>query len=95
MLAIALGRNQSFRIHEPISKVYTLKAIDPGRSATLQIDLGDEMLILWEGTDHQFEYAPGLWGTLGVIGFKKPNYDQPVTKVIVGVRLPRAIKVTF
>ncbi len=95
MLAIKLGRNQSFKIHEPISTVYTLKAIDPGRSATLQLDLGDDHLVLWEGTDHKFEYAPGLWGTMAILGFQAAFKDQPVCKVIVGVKLPRAVKVTF
>lgn len=95
MLAIALGRNQSFSIHEPISTVYTLKWMDPGRSATLQLNMGEEYLIIELGKDHVFEYAPGLFGRLAVIGFKAPFSGCDVSKVIIGVKLPRAIKVTF
>lgn len=95
MLAIQLGRNQSFKLHEPISTIYTLKAIDAGRSATFQLDLGHETLTLWSGTDHKFEYAPGLWCTMTILQFKAPFKDQPVCKVVLGVKLPRAIKVTF
>lgn len=95
MLAISLGRNQSFKIHEPISTVFTLRSLEPEKSATFQLDLGTEKLTILLGTDHKFEYAHGLWGTLSILKFTAPFSGTAITKVVVGLKLPRAIKVTF
>ena len=95
MLAIKLGRNQSFTLHEPISVVFTLKVINPGVSATFYIQPTAVSRTIHKGVDYRFEYAPGLFGTICLLNFMPSGSDGHITKVSIGIKLPKAIKVTF
>jgi hypothetical protein len=95
MLAIRLGRNQSFTIHEPIDMTLTLRRIESPVSATFQVNLGETDLVLVKGRDHEFEYVPGLWCKLCLLNFLCTLEHDKVNKVVVGIRLPRAVKVTY